>query len=470
MFILLGIVLFLIFFKVYQYFKKDLFSPCVIVCAMFCISYLCALYNYDSWGLDSYHYQTLLLIVTGLLSFVLTSIFVNDFFAVRLNNPQVSIKTLLKLTCKEFWNFFKSNHQVSLTLKSKYQSSKPKHIPLFLQICIILFPLLAIIWKINDIFKVSFLYGGPDSFSSKIDFYRGIISYSRENIVYNAPFLMNQFEKVITVLAYIIIYYLIGNLFKKDKLKNNIFLILYLIFFAIYIILTGGRMPLLKLAAASVLFCYVYSNRLHNWQKDISKQYIKIGVISLIILCGAFFLLHGIIGRNRSFTPDYYITMYAGGPLKLFDMYIEDPVEKSNIIGKETFYNINSFLYKLGIIDTKYIKHLEFRTYNGLFLGNVYTPFRRYYADFKIPGVIILPLIFALIINIFYLKMKFKIQKDEHNDLWLLLYSLIIYILFLYSIDEQFYLVGLSTTYFVMYILMILLYFVLEFSIEKGHQ
>ena len=66
--------------------------------------------------------------------------------------------------------------------------------------------------------------------------------------------------------------------------------------------------------------------------------------------------------------------------------------------------------------------------------------------------------------------MKFKIQKDEHNDLWLLLYSLIIYILFLYSIDEQFYLVGLSTTYFVMYILMILLYFVLEFSIEKGHQ
>ena len=79
---------------------------------MFCISYLCALYNYDSWGLDSYHYQTLLLIVTGLLSFVLTSIFVNDFFAVRLNNPQVSIKTLLKLTCKEFWNFFKSNLMV----------------------------------------------------------------------------------------------------------------------------------------------------------------------------------------------------------------------------------------------------------------------------------------------------------------------------------------------------------------------
>ena len=179
-------------------------------------------------------------------------------------------------------------------------------------------------------------------------------------------------------------------------------------------------------------------------------------------------ILTSILGRTNSYKYDYYITMYVGGSLKLFDMYVDEPIKSNDVFGKETLYGFNQIMNKLKISDYDYIKHLEFRRYKGLFLGNIYTPFRRYYSDFGFKGIIILTFIFSIIINSFYLKVKNKMYTNNNKDIWILLYSLIVYTLFLYSIDDQFFTVVCSFTYMTMFAVVLFIYLIYKRRFESS--
>ena len=466
--LLIGIVLLGI--ATYNVLKKDLFAPACIVSIVFFISAICALINYNTWNLQNYHAQTVGIILLCLSIFSLTSyivyrIFYSEKFQNKINKTKEKKQYSNKYIIKAKEIIFENKNEEKII-----------HINRIIQIIIILIFIAVIAYNFYEIYRISHLNNNPGSFSEMMEVYRKTVSYSVMDISVKSPVLFNQATKVITVISYIYIYIIIRNLFNKDKIKNNLLYIATIVLFFVYSFGTGGRMPLLKLLAFSALICFVFANRKYNWKKDLNMKIISTGAICLVVMLVGFYATKNIVGRRKSFDPLYYVTMYSGGSIKLFDSYLQSPTKKSNIIGKETFYGINTFLGRFGLSDQNYIKHLEFRyAKNGLSLGNVYTPFRRYYADFGLIGSIILTCLFAIIINFIYLYIKEKVAKreDYNKDLFLVLYGFIIYCLFLYSIDDQFYGVILSVNYFSILLITAIMYFLLVYLdlgnlIKKG--
>ena len=457
MFILMLVIIFVLFLCSYYLFKKDLFAPGIIVSFVYLVSGLCALYNYAIWDLNTYNGKTVLIILLGLSTFLIVS------SLVWLKNKEIDFKNIKEEVVqdvKNIKNWSLKNIFPKEKLKEKSKKEKIIEIPIYISITFILLILLTIVLRVLDIVHVNDLLKFEGSFFKMIGNYRSVISYSSKNISYKAPFLLNQLDKIVTVLSYICLYITLHNVIFKDKIKKNWPEILYLGFFMIYTIVSGGRMPLLKLLAASMLYYYVLNNMKYGWNnKVLRKRMIIILASSFILIILLFPAMHTILGRNRSFKPDYYITMYAGGSLKLLDMYVASPV-KSDFFGKETFYTMHQVLSKLHLESHgNYVKHLEFRIHKKLFLGNVYTPFRRYYADFGILGVIICAAVFALFINSFYLVLKRKVVlNNKHKNIYALCYGIIVYSLFLYSINEEFFAVILSPTYLTYMLIAILAY------------
>ena len=68
------------------------------------------------------------------------------------------------------------------------------------------------------------------------------------------------------------------------------------------------------------------------------KTLIRLTEIFVVLLI-VFYGVRLMIGRSSSKGDNFieYISMYAGGPVKLFDMFIKDPVQNTGIWGKETF-------------------------------------------------------------------------------------------------------------------------------------
>lgn len=468
MFILMLILFFILFLCSYYLFKKDLFAPGIIVSFIYLVSGLCALYNYTIWDLNTYHGETVAIILVGLMTFLVVSVLV------WMKNKEISFKQVKEELIQDIKNIKKFSLKKFLhkeEFKEKKKKEKMIRIPIYISIFFLLIILLTIVLRVIDIYHVNELLKFNGSFFKMIGNYRSVISYSAKNISYKAPFLLNQLDKIVTALSYICLYITLHNIVFKDKIKQNWFGLLYLVFFAIYTIVSGGRMPLLKLLAASMLYYYVLSNIKYGWNnKEIRKKMIKVLASAFLILILLFPAMHNILGRNRSLKPDYYITMYAGGSLKLLDLYVTKPVH-SDFFGKETFYTMHQVLSKLHLESHgDYVKHLEFRTYKKMFLGNVYTPFRRYYADFGILGVIIFTAIFAIFINVFYLLLKKKVsQNDQHKNIYTLCYGIIVYSLFLYSINEEFFAVILSPTYLTYFIIAILAY-ILYKKTENQHK
>ena len=434
MFAFLGVIIIIMLIISYYMFNKDIFAPPFILMIVFMISYLCALYNYDVWNLTNYSINTVILLASCFIIFFISSL-IAKLFTGKKNEKSEKVK--------------------------KIETKKIIHISLSKKIIILALFIFVFIWNIHEVQRIASISGKFTDFSTMMNVYRKVSSYSISTEEQKLPFLLNQLSKVITVISYLYAYILIRNLFNKDKIKNNILYIVTIIVFGIYALTTGGRMPILKLLAAGFTFYYVFYNRNKNWQLKNNSKFINVGLKALIILLVGFYASKTMVGRLTEWDPLAYVTMYTGGSIKLIDSYIVSPPEKSTIFGKETFFSINKVLAKIGIIDTYYIKHLEFRyTNSGIFLGNVYTAFRRYHSDFGIFGCWILVATYSFIISYYFYSLKEKVMKrnDYTKDKQICIFSLIIYTLFLYSIDDQFFTVVLSINYLSLVLMMYILY------------
>ena len=178
---------------------------------------------------------------------------------------------------------------------------------------------------------------------------------------------------------------------------------------------------------------------------------------------GGFFLAKSFVGRagrNNYMNPVDYLAYYTGTQYIAFDQYLQHPPYSNNIIGKETFYNLNQFLINYKLVDIPpYIVHLEFRSVGAGFTNNVYTFLRAYHHDFGMVGMLILHVLSVFLLSFFY-----EFVKKKRGSLGILILSQMYYTIVMSFFAERFYSNVFSLNYIKQLVMMVFLY---EFFIRK---
>lgn len=398
---LLLIVFLSMLYLTFEKFDKDIVAPPVVLVAGYTLSIACATVNVKNWAIDL-HVNTFFVLVYGTLLFVVTGYIVKKWMEKKYTCLEVNIKQ--KLT--------------PISINTKY---------LYVYIAFQILVMLIWIW---NIYSVTDSLGNYESFSERMVAFREWSSYGTDWINNYLYVIINQFNQISTNSPYLFLYIIVYNYFVNKNLNDTTFLFISIILSIIEMLLTGGRGIVVYLVFSFGL--YYVSFYFFFYKSHIMIDRKKILEICLIGIIGAllFYYIKGAVGRGtedidvKNLIP--YITMYAGGSIQLLDMFLQDPIDVSNIWGKEVFYGLNSQLIRMEILDIEpYIPHLEFRiATTGASLGNVYTAYRSYIYDFGFIGLTVLPVIFSTIVNSLYYNVLYKSNNCIINYK-LLFYSLV---------------------------------------------
>ncbi len=432
-FILLAALIALTFLS-YRLFKRDVLSPAVVLSALFSLCVALALYNLNRWSLWDYHLNTALLVLWGVVAFIGASYVVDRLFQRRFREKLALPLQLSARTVPIDW--------VKLAL-------------------VVAFDLLALAYFWSEVRRIAILGGYSEGgLWTMMRTYRQTYSYTVLPAGQGLPWLMYQFIKLITVFAYVYLYQFINNVTAdRFRIRYAALLVPVLLSF-VQTLMNAGRMEILRLAAAALVMLYVLWQRSGNWDRRLGrKQWLYVGAFAAFML-GAFYLLANVVGRRVYDDAIYNLSVYTSGPVKLFDMFLQDPPKPSGIWGQETFYGIHQFLSKYFDIGQPYIRHLEFRSVQDINVGNIYSAFRRYYYDFGFLGLTVLQAINGVIFTAFYRIIKLK-RIGNKAGIGLLLYAFIAFNLFMLPIDDLVYSTMVSVSSFTTYILLALAYWFL---------
>lgn len=426
------IILFLITINI----TKDLFSPSSIILLSYILSILCFIINMKDWNYDI-HYNTVIIIVVGLLSFLITS------FIIRVNR-----------------------HALKDDIQGNSEDNKfivreidvPKVNLLIANTVSLSIMLLYFYFFIKSIGGISKIFD-----TSNMINYRYNLAFKK---ISSIPTLVNFLTKYCRALSIVYAYILINNLavnkfnFKEIKFNTNfLYLINGILIYIPLPLMSGSRFDLIVLLITMFMIGYIMLKQYYNYKIKLYSL-VKIIVVFIIVLI-LFSEARYIVGRTNNSNTVKYISSYLGGSIVSFDMYLQEKHVAKQYVGQEIFEGIRKFMLQISLISEteKQSTIGEFRQMpNGIVIGNVYTAFRKMYNDFKYVGVIVLQWLMAIIYNKMYYSL-FSKKSTNIVDNRLIICSSIYYALFLHSYSEFFFSTILSFNY-----LMILLF---VYVIEK---
>lgn len=408
-YLLLGLLIFLFLFAFYLA-GEDILAPGSIVCLMWMFSVICAIYNIDKWGI-ALHLNTIVAITIGLISFILGAYIGKRFPILKIGKGG-----------KQYY----SNEKIQV-----------------IQVCKVAYWILlavnvvTILWQIKWILSQVGIIGVWSEMMT---------AYRSENSSWNIdaiskPSILSNLETLLAVTAYVTTYIGINNIFAGKKIMKVIYLFIPGVLFAADKILNAGRGDILLYIGAVVLTVYIELQAKYHWKKKVSLRYIKYMILAVIAVTLLFSISRSWVGRTNELDILDYITMYAGGPIQLFDLFMQNPEPASDIFGKETFHTLINYLGRVFKISSwRYIAHLEFRYSNGVSLGNVYGAFRYYMYDFGYIGMCFLSFLQAVFYAYIYQRIKENKTTSSDGFRW----SIVIYMylapsLFMFSIADYTY-------------------------------
>lgn len=393
----------------YRLSNFDYMAPTFLMIALFWLSTICVWINYGSWNIEILPF-TVFIIISGILFFCIGYYIISYSFVRRYSKVQHN-----------------ELHYIS--------------IPNWKVIMYIIFSsIIAFLYAKAIINEV----GNYGTWSEIMERYRYATVYQEiTNKEIYIPRFLSTGRMIVNAAGYIFVYVCINNFLitkRWEKIK------LCAILTCVLVSLVGSqRLDLIRIPLAMMVIYYAlndgtgkftYSNRTRLLLKYIALAFI-------IILC--FSGVRTLVGRQNTLGAVEYISQYLGGPIVLLDDYLKKPIYDSNIFGKESFWGVYNFLYSItGNIKYKYDYTLEFRTINGINMGNVYTAFRMYYHDFGFWGIIIMDFTLGVIFSILYGAIKYNI-KLKLNKMNFFKYKskvnflIIVYSVIIHSIVMMFY-------------------------------
>lgn len=424
-YIILGITIIFLLVSL-KFNREDRIFPTNIVYAMFILAFTFAAMNVKNW--EDISQKTFFCLLLGLVTFGLVAAFVKSIFG----------------------------HKRKVGIDEKIQYIKIQKC-ITLLVCFAGIIVLISYWR--DISRIGSLLGGTD-LASQIGSYR-TAGVQETGIDTNISRFSSYGYLVLTGLAYYYMYVFLNNIFCNNvRIRNELINLIPIIEFILCSLLTGGRNPILRLIIGGFalwLLFYDWKN-IDKGGSDI-KLFAKIGV-GVIIGLLSFSQLSFVIGRGLTDTTLFdYISKYIGAPIKLLDLFLDNPPAESNIWGSETFINLLKDL--AGITGNPQWESLtmnkEWRTWSGFNLGNVYTAFRAYIYDFGYLGMTVMVSLLAVIYSSYHEYLWKKRPKTGlSGDFSYVIYIYFIHAMFYLSIDDRFYQSLLSSatlkTLFVSYI------------------
>lgn len=401
---LLLIVFFIMLYLTFKKFDKDIIAPPVVLVAGYTLSIACAAVNVKNWGIDL-HLNTFFVLLYGTLLFVITGYAVKKWMEKRAS---------CEAAVRQKFN------AISIDIK-------------YLYVYIAFQVLVMLIWVWN-IYSVTDSLGQYNSLAERMVAFRQWSSYGTDWISNYFYVFLNQFNQISMISPYLFLYIIVYNYFANKNLHNATFLFISIILSIMQILLTGGRLNVIALFLSGCLYYFLFYYKYYNRRFLIDRKFLI--KLFILLICGGigFFYAKVIVGRGDDINIGDiipYLTMYVGGPIQLLDIFLQKPIEVSDIWGKEVFSTLNFQLIRFGILNIDpYIIHLEFRTAEtGAFLGNIYTAYRSYIYDFGFIGLTILPIIFSGFVNYLYYMVIYKCKFSKVN-LMFLFYSSIFWVIF----------------------------------------
>lgn len=418
LFLFFIILLFISFFL----FNKDYMSPSFIFCSVYIISIGSALINYSKWGLKDYSVEAFSILLGGAILFIIVGFIIKLLVYNQLPNNYQEISVSPRININIFFSSF-----------------------------LLVLNILILILTIQSVKAI----GGSGSWGEMMENFRSVTSYTVDPIM-SIPGYLQQLQKITIACAYIYPFILIYNITNGTVHKVDYFFTIgSVVIFILLSISLSNRLNLLGTVGALVLYYFV----LHQGSYKSNGLKISIRLLSIFIgLMIIFYLIRLLVGRLNSANESFldYITFYVGGPIKLFDLFLKDPIHDFSIWGKETFVSLNGTMRDLGANIPVYLMHKEFRTFNGVELGNVYSAYRNWFSDFGLVGTFILQACFAAFYNFYY----YKLQKKGINKhkIAFIIYTYLSNALFLHPIEDWFFNMCLSIGTIIYIIIFVVLY------------
>lgn len=241
--------------------------------------------------------------------------------------------------------------------------------------------------------------------------------------------IIKQGYKIVVAESYICGFIFINNrIIFKDKLKNNI-LLLIPIFCGILISICGGnRIEILKIISSLFFIYYILYQRKYGWKKKPNKQLmilcVPCGILFLFAFSALRFVTKADMGAQENMGDIYqYIAYYGGSPIQVLNLKIEQGIEnwRTNYWGGLTFSGIYEFLHSIGItgmVKTK-LSSMIYVGGDSNASGNVYTIFGRTYSDFGFFGTCV----FVFLLYYYFSKYYHHKIKYSYHNIKLIIYA-----------------------------------------------
>ena len=401
------LVIVLLFLTLFNYIVsgKDLIHPCFIICLSFFVSACSAVYNVKIWNIQ---------------------LSATTFFLIVLSLSAGTVGCILGVKLKAISGKKKNVKEISFIEVDGWK-------------CIVLFcfGLFTSYLYYRDIMRIiSSLSIGGGGWTAAIGAYRSNSLFAAGDAEMSVSSLTSNLYQVFRAVASVFAYILANNIVYAGKKGLQLKILFPVIVYIACSILTGGRMPVLKLIVCFAVCYLIILRKKRKTRRIVSTK--LIGRI-LAIGCGILFMfsqVRTLVGRDSELDFMSYITMYTGGSIELLDLFVKDPLPASNIWGKETFYSIYASLARImNRTEWSYSFAKEFRMSNGITVGNVYSALRCFYYDYGFLGCILSTFIVCFVLASIY-KTVLKHNSKNHIDILLLVYAYYSYIYFFFSINN----------------------------------
>lgn len=396
MIFLLVLILFFNLMVAHSYFKSLIAPPMLVGIGMFGAACIASMY-YSEWELDSLLIGTVLIIGGGTFLFTLFCMLIDYVFF-----PKSKLRPL-NITC----DFFKEKYML------------------------IFYLFLNLATYISTLGKISYLRSvlGVGSVG-ELMVAKHLDSFSESDAVAQVPALIRMTSNFSQIICYITLWCLALMLLSKKKNWLLFFLMLVHALLVIYDMMLSGSKGTMMTMPVSFVVIYIFMIYVKRGKYELKK---KVFLYAAIFFFGSIPLFKGVsLYMGRDVEERVGIDLFAeywGAEIKNFDIYMHrhPKGEISKSFGAYTFRAWNEEIGTNKLVGASG----EFQNVNGYYLGNVYTMYYPYHADFGPYGMTVMLVIVALLSMFVYSKC---IQGNANRiklDMYIILYSIISFTLFM---------------------------------------
>lgn len=368
---------------------RQLITPSILFIFPFFLATFFAAINFDNWGLESLSFQTALLFITGILSFLIG----------------IGLIKRLRFSAK---NKFFLNDESNLSCSKLFVSLFIEMIGSFIYLFLLIRWGSSRGYNLSEAINSSMMAGKFNTGEEMLDL----------------PFLVNSL--LLCGEAFCLVYMpFFAKCILLHKRKFRFLLFLNVITPIMTTFLSGSRgIGLQFIVAFGIVFIFEYYS-LNNWKKKLPAKVVFGFSFFIVLFSFLFFQLQGLIGRSQNDNENIWDSLfrYCGAQIKNFDFYFNNFSYHSSHFAISTFSGIYAvFKDYLGVKIVDEAVSLPFIIYNGYNLGNVYTCFYNYYIDCGVFGVFFFSVLSGFIGQFLFKKSKIVSRYHVHS-LWESIYA-----------------------------------------------